>query len=738
MTRPLRVFVCVLVAAVAATAASTAEDLRKLTPERIAAEPPLGGVLPSGLAWHPDGRRLTYLRRASGGNGADLWALDTASGRESLLLVGSKVVDPSSPGAGPGKPLPLRGYTWSPQGEALLLSQGGDLFLVELKGGGIRALVRTPEAEEFPELSPDGKRIAFVRSNDLYVVDVSSGHETRLTRTGSDTVLNGRLDWVYEEELASRSGKAYVWSPDSRSIAYLQLDQARVATFPIVDFVPVRNEVQSQRYPKAGNPNSIARVGVVSLARDGAPGPERLVSFEPDDMYVVPDLEWAPDSSTLAFQYLNRPQNELQLRFLPVPDSPTAPLGTPRTVLAERSETWIDHLGASLFLRDGRRFLWLSERDGFAHVLLCEVSGSCRPVTSGPWIVDKLLRVDERTGFIYFTATEKDPRERHLYRTRLDGTGRARLTKEDGTHAPQISPDARFYADTWSDATTPPRIWVTTPDGTRRIPVEENPDPEILQYEGGRLEWVDLKAEDGTLLHARLLKPADFDPARRYPVVVTVYGGPGAQMVRNAWGGVSLFEHLLASRGFLVWSLDNRGSAGRGQAFERPIFHDMGRAELEDQLVGIDHLKSLPFVDPARLGITGWSYGGYMTLYALTHAPDVFKAGVAGAPVTDWKFYDTIYTERYMGTPQSNPKGYESSSPLARAADLKAELLLIHGSGDDNVHLANTLAFVDALIKVGRPYSLQIHPRQMHGFGAKENRIARDVAVLQFFETHLQ
>jgi dipeptidyl-peptidase-4 len=505
-----------------------------------------------------------------------------------------------------------------------------------------------------------------------------------------------------------------------------------------VDFLPVRNEVTTQRYPTAGAPNASVRVGVVALSGDGTPGPERLLSLDPEDGYVLPDLAWAPDSRTLAYQYLNREQNELQLRFLPVPEAPAAPLGSPRTVLTERAPTWVDALGPPHFLKDGRRFLWLSQRDGFAHIYLCEAEGPCRALTAGPWVVDKLLGMDERAGLVYFTAAEKDPRERHLYRVGLNGTGRARLSREDGTHKVLLSPGARFYADTWSDVATPPRIWVASPDGGRRLSVEENRTPEIAQYELGSVEWVEVKAPGGTLLHARLLRPAHFDPKHRYPVLVHVYGGPHVQTVLNAWGSVSPLDHLLASRGFLVWSLDNRGSAGRGQAFADPLFHGMGRVELEDQLAGVEHLKSLPYVDPARLGIWGWSYGGYMTLYALTHAPTVFRAGVAGAPVTDWKFYDTIYTERYMGTPSSNPRGYESSSPLLRAADLKADLLLIHGTADDNVHLANTISFIDALTRAGRPYRLLLYPRQMHGFRARESRVASDTDILRHFESCLK
>jgi dipeptidyl-peptidase-4 len=720
-----------------------AQPLEKLTVERIHALPPLGGSLPKDLAWTPDAKRVTWLR--GDGPGADLWALEAATGRASVLVEGTRLLTPAPPGTS-ARPLPLEGYVWSPTGEALLVAQFGDIFVVDVRRMGVRALVRTAEEEELPAFSPDGRLVAFVRRNDLYVVDVASGRETRLTRSGSDTVLNGRLDWVYEEELASRSPRAFAWSPDSRKIAYLQLDQARVPTFPIVDFLPVHNTTAFQRYPKAGDPNSIVRIGVLGLGRDEAPGPERLLSFTPDDLYVLPDLAWSSDSKAVVFQQLNREQNELLLRSLAVPEDPRALLGDPRTILVERSDTWVNASAPPRFLKDARRFVWVSEKSGFAHLHLCDLAGACRPVTQGPWVVDAqasfatpagLLFVDERTGFVYFTGTEKDPRERHLYRTRLDGTGRARLTREDGTHKVLLSPDARFYVDTFSDALTPPKVFLSSVDGLRRWPIEDNASPEVLKYERGQLEWVDLLAKDGTVLHASLLKPRDFDPRRRYPVLVSVYGGPHAQVVRNEWGHTSDFEHLLASRGFLVFSLDNRGSAYRGHAFEAPIFRDMGRVELEDQLLGVAYLASLPFVDPARIGIWGWSYGGYMTLYALTRAPRTFKAGVAGAPVTDWKLYDSIYTERYMGTPRSNPSGYETSSPLAKAAALEAELLIVHGTADDNVHVANTVAFADALVKAGRPHALNLHPGEKHGFSAKESKIARDRAILRHFETHL-
>jgi dipeptidyl-peptidase-4 len=607
----------------------------------------------------------------------------------------------------------------------------------------------TGEAEEeYATPSPDGKRVAFVRSGDLYVADVKTGRETRLTHTGSETLLNGRLDWVYEEEMGGRSGRAFAWAPNSRALAYLQLDQSPIEPFPIVDFLPVQNSVAWQRYPKAGTPNSIVRLGVVGIDKKGVAGPERLVSVDNEDHYIAPQLAWTPDSRHVVFQHLNRAQDTLQLRLLLVPKKGEDALGAPRTVLTERSDSFVNLLMTPRFHRRGKQFLWLSERSGFAHIYDCTLTGSCRPVTRGPWMVDARVSfsrepgepfvLDERSGFVYFTATEKDPRERHLYRVRLDGTGYARLTREDGTHRTVLAPGGKHYVDTWSDADTPPRVWVSSRDGSKRHVIHDGAEAPILAFERGTLEWVELMAEDGSTLYGSLLKPDDFDPSRRYPVILSIYGGPHAQTVTKSWRHVSPRERLLASRGFLVWQLDNRGSAARGTAFESAVHRRLGQVELQDHLTGIEHLKTLPYVDASRIGITGGSYGGYMTLYALTHAPGVFRSGVAGAPVTDWRFYDTIYTERYMGTPEDNPEGYEAGAPLTRAADLEGELLIIHGTSDDNVHLANTMAFVAELIEADRPHRLILHPRQKHGFRPREDRIARDRATLEFFERTLK
>jgi dipeptidyl-peptidase-4 len=347
-----------------------------------------------------------------------------------------------------------------------------------------------------------------------------------------------------------------------------------------------------------------------------------------------------------------------------------------------------------------------------------------------------LYQVDPEQNWLYFSATIPDPRERQLYRIHLDGSGLERLTTEPGSHTLDLSPDGRFLADRFSTPDTPPVVQLLGAEG-KPVATLDVPANHLSDYALGRREFLEVKASDGATLYAQLLKPPDFDPARKYPVIIDVYGGPHIQLVQKHWDPSGLFEQLLAENGFLVWTLDNRGSWGRGHAWESVIFENMGKHELEDQLTGVDYLKSLPYVDGARIGLRGWSYGGYMTLYALTHAPEVFKCGAAGAPVTDWKFYDSIYTERYMRTPGENPAGYKSSSPLEAAANLKAKLLLIHGTSDDNVHLQNTVNFLDALIRADKPYEFHLQPGQKHGFQGVIPRTYVDQRILDFFKSSL-
>lgn len=712
-------------------------EKKKLAIEDLTAEPPIAGRPVSALAWLPDGRHFSYIvRRGEGTDSfAELWLEEAVSGRKNLVLsstglstapVETEQTPPDVRKApAPPKKLSLERHGWSPDGAALVIVADDELWLYRVASRHLERITSVPGVEEHPSFSPDGKRIAFVRKNDLYVLDVATRAETRLTRDGSESTYNGKLDWVYEEELAGRDSRGYHWSPDGKSIAYLRLDDAPVTRYPLTDFLEVPAAVEWQFYPKSGTANPVPVLHVVS-AEGRALGAQGLEG----DGYIVPGFSWTNDSRSVAYRTLNRDQNRQEVRLF------TPGAGSSRVLLTEEDPYWVNAFDPPRFLADGR-YLWRSERSGWAHLYVVSPRGGApQPITRGEWMVDRVIGVDERTGRVYFTATEEDVRRRGIYRVDLTGRGFTRIAGGEGTHTAELSPDGRSLLATWSTVREPPVVSLLSSEG-RSLRVVSRPESRLAEYELATTEEVELPADDGARLEARLVKPADFDPARRYPVIVFVYGGPHSQVVRDNWGATSLLDHLLASRGFLVWSLDNRGSWGRGHAWESAIFRSAGKRELADQLAGVRYLKSLPFVDPARIGVWGWSYGGYMTLYALTHAPEVWKCGFAGAPVTHWKFYDTIYTERYMRTPQSNPEGYAASAPLTRAADLRAPLLLMHGTADDNVHMQNTVAFVDALTKAGKPHAVQLLPGQKHGVRGRAAVNFRNAAIVRFFEENL-
>lgn len=711
--------------------AQNAGPMQPLTLERVYAAEPLVEPAPTGLRWR-DATRFTYLRKDGPGPDARsvLWEEDARTGKASRLLEAIP-----AEGTGPDgttRRFPVDGAIWNEAGTALLVAADRDLWVWEVGAKAARRLTNDEAEEEVPTFSPDGARVAFVKANDLWTVEVATGAATRRTTDGSPTVLNGRLDWVYEEELAGRSGgRAYQWAPDSSAIAFLRLDVAKVPEFPLVDFLPANAKHQPQRYPKAGDPNATPSVGIVSW-RPGESGRRSTVAgFDGEDVLLGPSLSWTPDSSAVAFTKMDRTQTRIEAFLLPRAG------GAPRSLLSETSASWINSHEPPLFLPDGSGFLWLSERSGFLHLWRYRMDGTLGgPLTEGAWAITDTPRLDAAAGAVFFTATAKDPRERHLYRVGLDGSGFAPLTSEKGTHQAIPSPGGRFVLDTWSNVDTPPRVVLRGRDGAPVRTVFE-PKSSLGDYALATTEMGSFTGSDGTLFYTRLVKPAGFDPSRKYPVVVYVYGGPHAQIVQERWGGTSLLDHVLASKGFLVWAMDNRGSGGRGLAFESPILRRLGEVELADQLEGIARLKELPFVDPGRLGIHGWSYGGYMTLTAATRAPEVFRAAFAGAPVTHWKYYDTIYTERYMKLPKENPEGYEATAPLTHAAKLGPKLLIVHGTADDNVHMQQSIAFADALNKARKEYVFVPFAGMKHGPRDPATRHAVHQRLVSFFEEHL-
>jgi len=706
-----------------------------LTVERIYSQPSLSGRLTRGLAWTPDGKLLSYFETKGTGKETktELWGMDAASGERRLLVEADRLdailpTDASRPtqATGLGRRAPSQ-YQWAPDGAGILFQGPTALAWLDIKSQAGRTLVSGKAAIADPKISPDGRFVSYVRGHNLWLVSVADGKERALTQGGTEEIRRGELDWVYPEELEIKT--AYWWAPDSSAIAYLEMDERKVSQYPMVDFSSPSGEAEMERYPAAGGANPVVRVLVASL-NGGEP---RAFDMGAETDIYIPRVNWLRDSKHLAIQRLNRAQNALDLLI-----AETA-TGKTRAVLSETDPDWINVSDDLYFLEDGKRFLWSSERSGYRHLYLFDLEGKqLAQLTKGEWEVTAVEAVDEAKGLVYFTATEKSPLERQLYRIAFDATGFTRLTKEAGTHAAVLAPNTAAFYDTFSNAAAPQRQDLYRADGSRITTINENKIAELGDYHLSPMEFLIVKSRDGAQLNASIIKPPDFNPQKRYPVLVYTYGGPHAQVVRNAWGGANFLWHeLMAQKGYIVFSVDNRGSAGRGHAFETPLHFRMGAQELSDQRDGVQYLKSLPYVDANRIGVWGWSYGGHMTLHLMFEASDDFKAGFAGGPVTDWRYYDSIYTERYLGLPQKNEKGYQDSSPVKYAAQLKGKLLIAHGTGDDNVHFANTLSVMNDLIEAGKYVEVLAFPGRGHGVSDPAARRVLMRRVTQFFLDNL-
>ncbi len=703
-----------LTALLALTCGFLAAQKKPVTLESLNSARPRGGISP---VWSPAGDKFVYSEAGT------LHLLDCTNSKNSELIrlnkLQSAAIKPpeSATFDWTNRRVAAEPVQWLPSGKELLVSEGGDLFVVPIDGSAFTQLTSTAEVEQDAKLSPDGKLVGFRRGHDLYVLNLALRKEdrklTRLTSDGNSTILNGEMDWVYPEELELPT--AWWWSPDSRRIAYMQFDISREPIFPQVSLLNVRGKLEPERYPQPGDPNPDVRIGVV--AAEG--GATRWLDLGDTRERLLARVEWLPSSAAVAVERLNRVQNRLDLLVA------DARSGASHVLLHEEDPYWINLNNHLHFFHDGSRFLWGSERDGFLHLYLYGMDGKQeRQITRGEWQVEKVLQVDEARSRIYYQSTEASPLESQFYSVSLDGSTKKRITTEKGTHSIHLSPSLGYWTDAFSSLTSSPRttLYRTSPDGSggAEIMVLHKPDESLAEYDLQTPEIHSFKTPDGALLYGRLIKPVGFSPGHKYPVIVEVYGGPGAQSVRDRWLGVT-WEEALAQRGFVVWQVDNRGSIGRGHKFESAIFRNLGERELADQIVGLDYLHSLGFTDPQRVGLYGWSYGGYMTLYSLCNAPDRFQVGVSGAPVTSWRTYDSIYTERYMGLPEENPEAYDKTSPITHAGSLKAQLLLVHNIEDDNVHFQNTLRMVSALERAGKKFSMLVYPEKSHGVTGPEH-----------------
>jgi dipeptidyl-peptidase-4 len=619
---------------------------------------------------------------------------------------------------------------WDARGKQVLYFSDGDIFLIDVADGQWKQLTKTAIAERDPKFSPDGKRISFRRNWDLYVMNLADGTETRLTANGSDALRNGGLDWVYPEELSL--GTAYWWSPDAKSIAYLQFDVSKEPLYPHEDLRGSRPVYEPQRYPKAGENNPQVRLGVVAAIG----GATRWLDVgDTVQASLIARAGWS-DATHVYVVRTNRIQNQLEILLFD--DASTAArVVNKEVVYQEKDPFWINVEGDPVFLRDGKRFVWTSERDGFRHVYLFSVDGGePKQLTRGTWVVSDVVGVDERAGRVYFRSTEDSPLERQLYSVKLDGTDKRRVTKGAGTHRVIMAPGCKTFLDVYSNLASPPEATLHTAAGDAIAIYRPGDRRAQEQFDYLPTEIVEFKSRSGVTFYATLIKPAGFDPAKKYPVFVNVYGGPHAQAVRNAWPGFGA-DQVYAHKGYVVWQMDNRGTAGRGHAFETPVFRKLGTVEAADQREGIEHLISMGFVDPTRIGVNGWSYGGFMTLNLLLNANDLVRAGFAGAPVTDWRNYDSIYTERYMGLPADNQEGYAAAALPAQVGKLRGRLMMAHNVEDDNVLFQNTLQMISALEAAGKQFELALYPQKTHNVsGAAARQL--ETTMLDFFERSLK
>ncbi len=617
----------------------------------------------------------------------------------------------------------------------ILFNYSGDLWYYGVPSGNMRRLTNSRDEEKEADFSPDGRWVSFVRGNNLYVVDVEKANEKQLTRDGKEgdkPVYNGYLDWVYEEELYGRGQKrGYWWSPDSRSIAFLRMDESPVPKFALPNDAGYSQVVENTDYPRAGEPNPLVRLGIADVNKTSyVPNAGRipaigknlpptllrfgdasksvdLSSYKPEDLLIA-RVAWSPDSRAVVFQALNREQTWLDLNAVDRNGKVTK-------LLTETTPAYVNVYGNPEFLKDGTA-VWQSARNGWKHLFLYGNDGQLiRPLTSGRWEVRTLYGVDEKNGWVYFSSTKDSPIAENVYRVRLTGGNVERLTQDNGWHTASFGPTFTHFVDTWSDAATPPQARLYRADGTLEHVINDNRVPELAQYKINKPEFLNVMTRDGFTMEAMMIKPPDFDPSKKYPVLSYTYAGAHVQSVLNRWGGNRyLWHQMLAQKGYIIWICDNRSASGKGEESVWPVYKNLGQLELRDIEDGVSYLRSLPYVDSGRIGLWGWSNGGFMTSYALTHSKS-FKIGIAGGTVSDWRLYDSIFTERLMMTPDNNRKGYDDSSVLKAAGNLSGRLLLIHGVMDNNVHMQNTMQLAYELQKADKQFDLMVYPTQRHG-----------------------
>jgi len=700
----------------------------------------LAGRGPETTEWSPDGARLSFVQRDEKGEKGELYYVDTATGEKKVLVSTEKLasLDPDVNKVKNEREKErltryhVAAYVWAPDSKHLLFDSRGQLWLYDLGTQTAVQFTSAPDPSGDPKFSPDGRRLAYVRKHNLYVRPVSGSGEKQLTKDTSENLLNGDIDWVYAEELAVRSN--YFWSPDNKEIVFLHMDETKVPTYPITDWIPTHPTVEQEKYPKVGDPNPVVKLGVV----DADKGKVRWLSLTNDEETYIPRFGWVREGMIWA-EVLNRTEDKMDLYFV------DAKTGKSRIVLTEATPgAWIDFDQVEArFLKTKPQFLWPSWRDGNMHIYLYSYDMQNpmaadakleRQLEQGEYEVLGIDGVDEKAGTVFFSANKDDPRQMQIFSVQLDGSGFKALTTEEGEHRANFSDDGRHYTHMYFGPQASPGITLCEVGGACN-PVWKAND-EIAEYGLRAPKYLEFKADDGTVLYGRLLLPPDAPAGGKIPLIINIYGGPAAQMVRK--DVPSAFDEILARKGFAIFAVDNRGTPGRDRKFQTAIRHEFGAIELKDQLTALDQLlEQYPQIDKDRIGIWGWSNGGSMTLYAMTHS-ERFRAGVAVAPVTNQENYDTIYTERYMGLLKDDKAGYEQSDVTKSADKLHGALLLVHGTSDDNVHFQNSIQMINALINAGKPFRLMIYPNKTHSIAGKDARVHLFTMIEDQFERELK
>ena len=677
----------------------------------------------SGIRSMRDGIHFSQVKNDS------LNVYEYETGKYTKTVLTSKQLVPQ----GDSLPLPISSYEFSDDENKLMFSKDDEAlfrhsskanyFICDLATMKIIPLYAKGK-QRLATFSPDASKVAFVMDNNIFIRDLdyskpaAAGRDEdksvrQITADGQiNSIINGATDWVYEEEFGF--SKALFWSPDGSGLAYYRFDESKVKEYQLTYYGELYPEQSKYKYPKAGEDNSVVGIFIYNINT----GKTTTVDIGKETDIYIPRIKWTSAAGTLALYRLNRRQNFLELMLANASDGKT------RIILTEGNKYYIDITDHWHFLKNGKEFLISSERNGFNHIYLYGIDGKLiRQITDGSWDVANVQGVDENKRLVYFTAGCSSPMNREVFSVSLEGGRPVQLSGREGTNVPDFSTTFAYYVNRWSDINTPPTVTINSAEGKEVRLLQDNAKLKdvIKDYDFTKAEFFTFKTENGIILNAWMMKPSGFDPLRKYPVLFTLYGGPGSQTVLNSWGSASSWNQLFAQKDIIVVSVDNRGTGARGEEFKKCTYLQLGKFENIDQIEAAKYLGSLPYIDKERIGIWGWSFGGYMVLSCVTKGADYFKTGVAVAPVTNWKYYDNIYTERYMRTPKENNSGYEDNSPVNFAEKFKGRLLMIHGMADDNVHPQNSYDMITALVGANKQFEMQLYPNSNHGIYSGKN-----------------